>query len=151
MLSVVADEAVRTELHADLDELTRPGAQRMRLRSVILSPWCRSSPKVAEVVPRALAEVWDATDRDHAGRAIETFFDFPAEHWLHPRTSNPIESTFGRVRIGDGVQAAGGRPGPLASSQRPAPGGAGAARRPAVGVGRCRRRPTPQASDPASG
>jgi putative transposase len=22
------------------------------------------------------------------------FFDFPAEHWLHLKTSNPIESTF---------------------------------------------------------
>ena len=26
------------------------------------------------------------------------FFDFPAEHWLHLRTSNPIESTFATVR-----------------------------------------------------
>jgi transposase-like protein len=29
MLSVVADEAARTELHADLDELARQGARRM--------------------------------------------------------------------------------------------------------------------------
>jgi putative transposase len=27
-----------------------------------------------------------------------TFYDFPAEHWLHLRTSNPIESTFSTVR-----------------------------------------------------
>jgi len=27
-----------------------------------------------------------------------TFYDFPAEHWLHIRTSNPIESTFATVR-----------------------------------------------------
>lgn len=26
------------------------------------------------------------------------FYDFPAEHWIHLRTSNPIESTFGTVR-----------------------------------------------------
>lgn len=26
------------------------------------------------------------------------FFDFPAEHWVHIRTSNPIESTFSTVR-----------------------------------------------------
>jgi len=26
------------------------------------------------------------------------FFDFPAEHWIHLRTSNPIESTFSTVR-----------------------------------------------------
>jgi len=28
-----------------------------------------------------------------------TFFDFPAEHWLHVRTSNPIESAFSTVRL----------------------------------------------------
>ena len=27
-----------------------------------------------------------------------TFFDFPAEHWIHLRTSNPIESTFSTVK-----------------------------------------------------
>ena len=27
-----------------------------------------------------------------------TFYDFPAEHWKHIRTSNPIESTFATVR-----------------------------------------------------
>ena len=26
------------------------------------------------------------------------FFDFPAKHWIHLRTSNPIESTFATVR-----------------------------------------------------
>ena len=28
-----------------------------------------------------------------------TFYDFPAEHWKHVRTSNPIESTFATVRL----------------------------------------------------
>jgi putative transposase len=27
-----------------------------------------------------------------------TFYEFPAEHWRHLRTSNPIESTFATVR-----------------------------------------------------
>lgn len=27
------------------------------------------------------------------------FFDFPAEHWIHLRTTNPIESTFSTVRL----------------------------------------------------
>ena len=27
------------------------------------------------------------------------FYDFPAEHWKHVRTSNPIESTFATVRL----------------------------------------------------
>jgi transposase-like protein len=30
--------------------------------------------------------------------ALLTFFDFPAEHWDHVRTSNPIESVFATVR-----------------------------------------------------
>lgn len=31
--------------------------------------------------------------------AMLAFYDFPAEHWLHIRTSNPIESTFSTVRL----------------------------------------------------
>ncbi len=33
-------------------------------------------------------------DRD----VLLTFHDFPAEHWKHLRTTNPIESTFATVR-----------------------------------------------------
>lgn len=28
-----------------------------------------------------------------------TFDDFPAEHWVHLRTTNPVESTFATVRL----------------------------------------------------
>ena len=28
-----------------------------------------------------------------------TFYDFPAEHWKHLRTTNPIESSFATVRL----------------------------------------------------
>jgi len=31
--------------------------------------------------------------------ALMTFYDFPAEHWIHLRTTNPIESTFATVRL----------------------------------------------------
>jgi putative transposase len=34
-------------------------------------------------------------DRD----SLLAFYDFPAEHWKHVRTSNPIESTFATVRL----------------------------------------------------
>jgi putative transposase len=96
-------------------------------------------PKAVQAGARkALAEIRDAPDRDHARRAIEmfardygvkwpkavakitddaeellTFYDFPAEHWLHLKTSNPIESTFSSVRLrtrvtkGPGAKAAG--------------------------------------------
>ena len=36
-----------------------------------------------------------AKDRD----LLLTFYDFPAEHWRHIRTTNPIESTFATVRL----------------------------------------------------
>lgn len=35
-----------------------------------------------------------AKDRE----ALLAFYDFPAEHWIHLRTSNPIESTFATIR-----------------------------------------------------
>src|SRR3954453_7359022 len=87
---------------------------------------------------RMLAEIRDAQDRDHAVRAAHAFthefggkwpkavakivddldallafFDFPAEHWIHLKTTNPIESTFSTVRLrtrvtkGAGSRAAG--------------------------------------------
>ena len=87
---------------------------------------------------RALAEIRDAEDRRHAEVAIKAFadafgvkwpkavakitddqdellafFDFPAEHWVHLKTTNPIESTFATVRLrtkvtkGPGSKAAG--------------------------------------------
>ena len=31
--------------------------------------------------------------------ALLAFYDFPAEHWRHIRTTNPIESTFATVRL----------------------------------------------------
>jgi transposase-like protein len=36
-----------------------------------------------------------AKDRD----VLLTFYDFPAEHWVHIRSTNPIESTFATVRL----------------------------------------------------
>ena len=42
--------------------------------------------------PKAIAKL--TKDRD----ALLAFYDFPAEHWAHLRTTNPIESTFATVR-----------------------------------------------------
>jgi putative transposase len=36
-------------------------------------------------------------EKDHS--SLLTFYDFPAEHWRHIRTTNPIESTFATVRL----------------------------------------------------
>jgi transposase-like protein len=87
---------------------------------------------------KALAEIWGAEDKDHARAAVKAFedaygakfpkavakitddaeellafYDYPAEHWVHLRTTNPIESTFATVRHrtkvtkGPGSRAAG--------------------------------------------
>ena len=70
-----------------------------------------------------LHEIWMSDTREHAGQAFDlfleiyqakypkaceclakdrdvllSFYDFPAEHWIHLRTTNPIESTFATVR-----------------------------------------------------
>jgi putative transposase len=42
--------------------------------------------------PKAVSKIID--DRE----ALLSFYDFPAEHWRHLRTTNPIESTFAPVR-----------------------------------------------------
>ena len=42
--------------------------------------------------PKATAKL--VKDRE----ALLTFYDFPAEHWAHIRTTNPIESTFATIR-----------------------------------------------------
>ncbi|WP_307568683.1 IS256 family transposase [Streptosporangium lutulentum] len=96
-------------------------------------------PKSAHpAAKKALAEIWNAEDKDHAQAAVKgfqaaygakypkavtkvvddleellAFYDFPAEHWVHLRTTNPIESTFATVRHrtkvtkGPGSRAAG--------------------------------------------
>jgi len=87
---------------------------------------------------KALAEIWNAEDRRHALDAVTAFkdgygakfpkavakitddidvllafYDYPAQHWIHLRTTNPIESTFSTVRHrtkvtkGPGSRAAG--------------------------------------------
>lgn len=43
--------------------------------------------------PTAVAKVIDDLD------VLLTFYDFPVEHWIHLRTTNPIESTFATVRL----------------------------------------------------
>ena len=57
--------------------------------------------------PKAVAKITDDVEQ------LLAFYDFPAEHWVHLRTTNPIESTFATVRNrskiakGPGSRAAG--------------------------------------------
>lgn len=54
--------------------------------------------------PKAVAKITD--DRDE----LLAFYDFPAEHWIHLRTTNPIESTFSTVKLRTKVTRGAGRP-----------------------------------------
>ena len=82
-------------------------------------------PKVVQPrAKQALHQIWMAETRQDAYRAFDefivtyeltfpkataclakdreellAFFDFPAEHWPHLRTTNPIESTFATVKL----------------------------------------------------
>ncbi len=93
-------------------------------------------PKSAQPgAKKALQEIYNAEDRAHAEKAIEAFartygakfpkavakitedqddllafYDFPAEHWIHLRTTNPIESTFSTVRLRTKVTRGAGSP-----------------------------------------
>ena len=50
---------------------------------------------------------------------LTTHFDFPAEHWKHLRTTNPIESTFATVKLRQRVtKGAGSRKAGLAMAYR---------------------------------
>jgi transposase-like protein len=57
--------------------------------------------------PKAVAKITDDAEE------LLAFYDYPAEHWVHLRTTNPIESTFATVRHrtkltkGPGSRAAG--------------------------------------------
>jgi putative transposase len=91
--------------------------------------WVHKTANVLDAMPKsaqpaakkAIQDIYNAEDREHAEQAIKTFvklyvpkavkkitddqdvllefFDFPAEHWIHLRTTNPIESTFATVRL----------------------------------------------------
>jgi transposase-like protein len=82
-------------------------------------------PKSLQAKAKAkLHQIWQAPDKDEARQHFDdfiriygakypkaaqclqkdhdvlmTFYDFPAEHWRHIRTTNPIESTFATVRL----------------------------------------------------
>jgi transposase-like protein len=84
-----------------------------------------SLPKSAQpAAKKAIQDIYNAEDKEHAAKAVASFakqygtkfpravkkivddedkllafYDFPPEHWIHLRTTNPIESTFATVRL----------------------------------------------------
>ncbi len=94
-------------------------------------------PKSAQPgAKKALQEIYNADDRAHAEKAVTAFekaygakwpkaagakitgevdellafYDLPAEHWIHLRTTNPMESTFSTVKLRTKVTRGAGSP-----------------------------------------
>jgi hypothetical protein len=114
--------------------------------------WVHKAANILDALPasvqaaakRALREIWDAEDKNHAERALDAFvrdfakwpkavakltkdreamlafYDFPAEHWIHLRTSNPIHvpTRPGPDRRDQGTGLPGRRPGHVLQADR---------------------------------
>jgi len=82
-----------------LPKSVQPHAKTM-LHEMYLSPTRAEAIKACEdFLSRYSARYPKACECLRKNRAVLfAFYDFPAEHWLHIRTTNPIESTFAAVR-----------------------------------------------------
>ena len=81
-----------------------PKSQQSKAKRSLQEIWMVETSRDAEAAFDAFIAAYElkydkaaeclAKDR----QALLAFYDFPAEHWKHLRTSNPIESTFATVR-----------------------------------------------------
>jgi transposase-like protein len=81
-----------------------PKSQQSRAKRALQEIWMAETKKDALVAFDAFIEIWGVKydkaveclikDRD----ALLAFYDFPAEHWKHLRTTNVIESSFATIR-----------------------------------------------------
>ena len=82
-----------------------PKSTQARAKTALQEIWMAESRRDAERAMNAFVEMYGAKypkaveclikDR----KELLAFYDFPAEHWAHLRTTNPIESTFATVRL----------------------------------------------------
>ena len=81
-----------------------PKSQQARAKADLQAIWMAATREEAQAALATFVESYQAKypkavekiekDRD----SLLAFYDFPAEHWQHIRTTNPIESTFATVR-----------------------------------------------------
>ena len=81
-----------------------PKSQQAKAKRALQEIWMAETKAESETAFDAFIETYElkyekaaeclSKDRE----ALLAFYDFPAEHWKHLRTSNPIESTFATVR-----------------------------------------------------
>jgi putative transposase len=96
----------RCWVHKTVNVLAKlpPGLQA-RAKQRLQAIWMAETREAAEAAFDCFVEAYCAKyakavaclakDRE----ALLAFYDFPAEHWTHVRTANPIESTFATVRL----------------------------------------------------
>jgi transposase-like protein len=81
-------KAIQSKAKSLIHELYQAETKQEALQAYdhFLASYSDKYPKAAECLSR------DSED-------LFTFYDFPAVHWMHIRTTNPIESTFATVRL----------------------------------------------------
>ena len=95
----------RCWVHKTVNVLNKlPKSQQPKAKRALQEIWMAETKKEALIAFDAFVETYGvkydkavaclAKDRD----ALLAFYDFPAEHWKHLRTTNPIESTFATIR-----------------------------------------------------
>ena len=101
-----ATQEQRCWVHKTANVLNKlPKSLHPKAKSMLHEIWMAETRKQADMAfdlfittfqakyPKAIECL--AKDRD----VLLSFYDFPAEHWVHLRTTNPIESTFATVRL----------------------------------------------------
>jgi putative transposase len=95
----------RCWVHKTANVLTKlPKSQQPKAKRALQEIWMAETKAGAETAFDAFIESYsvkyekaaDCLEKDRD--ALLAFYDFPAEHWKHLRTTNPIESTFATVR-----------------------------------------------------
>ena len=81
-----------------------PKSQQPKAKRMLQDIWMAETRKDAEAAFDVFVETY-GVKYEKAAECLKkdrgpllAFYDFPAEHWKHLRTSNPIESTFATVR-----------------------------------------------------
>jgi len=101
-----ATQEQRCWVHKTANVLNKmPKHVQSKAKSMLHDIWMAESRKLAQKAFDLFISTFEAKypqavqclvkDRD----VLLTFYDFPAEHWVHLRTTNPIESTFSTVRL----------------------------------------------------
>ena len=82
-----------------------PKSVQPKAKQALHEIWMAETHESAEDAFDAFVKSYEAKYPKAAGCLVKdrevllAFYDFPAEHWVHLRTTNPIESTFATVRL----------------------------------------------------